>query len=326
MQNLKKTVKLIYFLFVLLFSFSIMGCQFGNKADRNKTISEDSEMQKEEEQKDGIKVVTQEMEFQMEDTLASGWQTFHYHNESEEPHFILLGKYPDDKTIDDARAEVIPAFQKGMNQLSQGNTDEAMTEFGKLPDWFQDVEYLGGTGLISSGKVATTTLNLEPGYYLFECYVKINGVFHSTMGMIKEVIVINENSGNTEPAADIEIRISSEKGITYSDSITSGKHVFAVHFDDQMVYDHFVGHDVHLVKLHDNYNKDSLIHWMNWSVPGGLDSPAPGNVTFLGGVNDMPSGSTAYFTAELDEGNYAFIAEVPNADTKNMFREFKITK
>jgi hypothetical protein len=266
------------------------------------------------------------MEFQMMDTIASGWQTYHYHNESEEPHFILVGKYPEGKTIDDGRAEVVPAFQKGMNQLTLGDIDQAMTEFGKLPDWFQDVKYLGGTGLISSGKVATTTLNLEPGYYVFECYVKKDGVFHTSMGMIKEVIVKDERSGNSEPVGDIEIQISSEKGITYSGSITSGEIVFAVHFDDQRLYEHFVGHDVHLVKLHENYNKDSLIHWMDWSVPGGLDSPAPHNVTFLGGVNDMPSGSTAYFIAELDEGNYAFIAEVPNADTRNMFREFRVAK
>jgi hypothetical protein len=69
-----------------------------------------------------------------------------------------------------------------------------------------------------------------------------------------------------------------------------------------------------------------MIHLMNWSVPGGLESPAPDNVTFLGGVNDMPGGNTAYFTASLEEGNYAFIAEVPDADDKNMFREFRVTK
>lgn len=319
MQTTRKDKKFTYFLIVLLFSINIYGCQSGKKSEKKETASGD-------EKKEAIKVVTETMEFQMKDTLTSGWQTFNYHNESEEPHFFLVGKYPGDKTIEDGRAEVIPAFQKGMNHLNQGNTDQAMAEFGKLPEWFQDVEYLGGTGLISPGKVAITTLNLEPGYYVFECYVKRDGVFHSSMGMVKEVIVKDEGSGNSKPAGDIEVHVSSEAGITYSDSISVGKHVFAVHFDDQKLHEHFVGHDVNLVKLHENYNKDSLIYWMNWSNPGGLESPAPGNVTFLGGVNEMPQGSTAYFTAELDEGKYAFIAEVPNADAKNMFREFQVSE
>ena len=321
-----KAKRIFNFSIVLLFSILIAACQFGKKGETNNTVSENSEMLTGIEKQNVIDVVTTSMEFQMKDSLDSGWQTFQYQNESEEPHFILIGKYPQDKTIDDGRSEVIPAFQKGMNQLSQGNMDQAMAEFGKLPDWFQDVEYLGGTGLISPGKVATTTLNLVPGYYVFECYVKKDGVFHSSMGMVKEVIVKDQNSGNPKPTGDIEIHISSNEGITYSGSITSGEHVFAVHFDDQKIYEHFVGHDVNLVKLHQNYNKDSLIYWMNWSVPGGMESPAPNNVTFLGGVNDMPSGSTAYFTAEVDSGDYAFISEVPNSDEKNMFREFQVTE
>lgn len=315
--------QLIYFLFIFLFSLTVVACQSGPKGKDSDSSAETGEMKSVEK---GIKVETKLMEIQMKDTLASGWQTFYYHNESEEPHFFLLGKYPEGKTIADGRAEVITVFQKGMNQLNQGNTDLAMAEFGKLPGWFQQVEYLGGTGLISPGKIAITTLDLQPGYYVFECYVKKGGVFHSAMGMVKEVIVEDRDSGNPEPNSDIDIHISSAKGITYSDSISAGEHVFAVHFDDQKLYSHFVGHDVHLLKLDENYNKDSLIYWMNWSAPGGLESPGPENVTFLGGVNDMPKGSTAYFTADLDEGNYAFIAEVPNADEKNMFRIFQVKK
>lgn len=317
--------KLVYVSFMLLFSIFIVGCKFGKK-DSGSSTNKSVETKADEEMKNGIEVVTTMMEFQMKDTLNSGWQTFYYHNESEEPHFFLLGKYPEGKTIDDGRKEVIPAFQKGMNQLSQGNTDQAMAEFGKLPAWYQNVEFMGGTGLISPGHVATTTLNLVPGYYVFECYLKKGGVFHSAMGMVKEVIVKDKDSGHSEPVGNMDIHLSSEKGITYSGSIWKGEHVFAVHFDDQNIYEHFVGHDVNLVKLNENYNKDSLIHWMNWSVPGGLESPAPDNITFLGGVNDMPSGSIAYFSAELEKGNYAFIAEVPNADAKNMFTEFQVNE
>jgi hypothetical protein len=47
--------------------------------------------------------------------------------------------------------------------------------------------------------------------------------------------------------------------------------------------------------------------------------------TFLGGVNDMPAGSIGYFTPTLEIGNYALIAEVPNASSKNMLKTFVVS-
>jgi hypothetical protein len=63
---------------------------------------------------------------------------------------------------------------------------------------------------------------------------------------------------------------------------------------------------------------------MNWIDPKGLIEPAPIGFTFLGGVNDMPTGSIGYFTSTLKTGNYALIAEVPNTSTKNMLKIFNI--
>jgi hypothetical protein len=45
----------------------------------------------------------------------------------------------------------------------------------------------------------------------------------------------------------------------------------------------------------------------------------------MGGVNDMPGGSTGYFTATLDPGNYALISEVPDASGKNLLKQFTIS-
>lgn len=199
-----------------------------------------------------------------------------------------------------------------------------MAEFGKLPEWFSKVVFLGGTGLISPGRTAVTTLDLQPGYYVMECYVKKDGVFHSTMGMVKELVIKDDKTKNQAPEADVDVHISSEEGITYSDPIDKGHNVFAVTFDDQKLHEHFVGHDVHLLKLEENYNLDELLLWMNWSVPGGLSSPGPDNVIFLGGVNDLPGGSTGYFPADLDPGKYALMAEVPEAAAKNMFKVFDV--
>ncbi len=78
------------------------------------------------------------------------------------------------------------------------------------------------------------TVNLVPGTYLLECYVKMpNGAFHSLNGMWKEIKVTDGDSGNKEPQADYTIEISSEKGITFDENLSTGEHTFAVKFLDQ---------------------------------------------------------------------------------------------
>ena len=149
-------------------------------------------------------------------------------------------------------------------------------------------------------------------------------MFHTSMGMAKELWVTDEDSRNKPPEATINMSISSTEGINYEGEITKGWQTFSILYNDQIVHENFVGHDVNLVKLEDNANLEELEAWMNWSNPTGLMSPVPEGVTFLGGTNDSPAGSTQYFIANLEPGNYAFIAEVPNTKAKGMFKQFTI--
>ena len=281
---------------------------------------------KKEEKKDNvIEVVTNVMDFQMQDTLPSGWNTFKYINKSTEPHFFLLDKYPEGRKLEDTHRDIMPPFDNGMKFIMESKMDEAMAEFGKLPKWFGDIVFVGGSGLVSPKQSSVTTVKLEPGLYIIECYVKMaNGVFHTSMGMAKELIVTDEDSGNTPSEADINITISSTEGITYKGSITKGEQTFSVYYKDQITHENFVGHDVNLVKLGDNADLEVLEAWMNWATPTGLMTPMPANVTFLGGANDAPAGSTQYFKVNLEPGNYAFISEVPNSKQKGMLKTFTI--
>lgn len=297
--------------FFAWFAFAILFCFASCQADDKK--------------EDVIGVVTNKMDFQVTDKISSGWNTFRYENKSEEVHFFLLDKYPAGKTIEDGRKEVIPVFQSGMDLINAGKPDEANAEFGKLPPWFAEIVYTGGSGLISPGHTSVTTLNLDPGYYVMECYVKMEtGVFHAAMGMTKAFTVIDSSSGNPAPAADVTISISRNEGITYTDPIIKGKTTFAVNFKDQSPHENFVGHDVNLVKLNENHDIGELAKWMNWTDPKGLITPSPQGISFLGGVNEMPAGSTGYFTADLEPGQYAFISEVPNPMEKGMLKTFTV--
>ena len=66
-------------------------------------------------------------------------------------------------------------------------------------------------------------------------------MFHSSMGMAKELIVSADISNlNVEPVnQNIDISISSVEGIQLSDTLKSGVNTIAVHFKDQIVHENF---------------------------------------------------------------------------------------
>jgi hypothetical protein len=311
--------RIIHLLTLFIALLIMQSCGSDKKSEKEKQV---------ESKKDNvIEIITEVMDFQMQDTLPSGWNTFKYNNNSTETHFFLLDKYPEGKTLENTKKEVLPPFDKGMELIIEGKMEEAMAEFGKLPEWFGQIVFTGGSGMVSPNHTSITTVKLEPGLYIIECYVKMaSGKFHTSMGMAKELIVRDKDSGNSPPKADIAITISSTEGINYEGTIAQGDQTFSVYYQDQIVHENFVGHDVNLVKLDSNADLDALEGWMNWATPTGLMTPAPEGVTFLGGTNDAPTGSTQYFKVNLEPGNYGFISEIPNALSKNMLKTFSVSE
>ena len=72
---------------LLFFTFSMQSC----KKEQKKTIKEVEVLKKE----NVIEILTTNMEFQMSDTISSGWNTFRYINQSTQTHFFIIEKYPD---------------------------------------------------------------------------------------------------------------------------------------------------------------------------------------------------------------------------------------
>jgi hypothetical protein len=261
--------------------------------------------------------------------ISSGWTTVQFANETHAVHFVVLEKMPvvdgEQKTVADSKAEVVPVFQNVMDDIN--GKDPSFPDAGfELPEWYSDVVFVGGPGLTSPGATSRTTVNLDPGTYVVECYVKTeDGVFHSTEDMIEGLTVTESTSGVEPPQSSLQLGISSDNGITVDGEIDRpGAHTIAVDFDDQTTYSHFLGHDVHLVRLGEDADMAELAAWMNWAAPGGLAEPAPSGVEFIGGTQDMPGGSTTYMSANLESGDYAWIAEVPNPDEKGMLKAFTV--
>lgn len=266
--------------------------------------------------------------------VASGWTTIRFQNRGDAPHFVVLERLPcvgdpvscDQKTVEDSKAEIVPVFQNFMDAIN-GSAPTFPAAGFTLPDWFADIDYLGGPGLVSPGRTAVTTLDLRPGTYAMECYVKTeDGLFHSADGMIEGLVVTDaSNASPSPPLTAMIVTISSVDGITLQGKPPlPGTRTFAVHFDDQSVYGNLLGHDAHLVRLDADADPAALDAWMNWAVPGGLAEPGPAGVVFLGGTEEMPGGSTAYVTARLASGTYAWIAEVDDPVARGLYATFTV--
>lgn len=290
------------------------------ESKETKTIEKDNERQK-----GFVEVVTEGMDFKMVDEVSSGWTTFKYINKSNDPHFFILEKMPDTLGIDTYKKDLFPPFTSAFEYFEKGEMEAGMKEFEKIPEWFYKVELAGGIGLTSKKTTSESTLFLEPGTYVMECYVRMpNGMPHTFMGMVKELKVSDESNDNLPPEADYNISIASTNGITFVDSLKSGNYVFSAKFEDQKQYEHLMGHDVNLVKIENDSLISTLGKWLNTVDFKAFRTPAPEGLLFLGGVEDLQAGKIGYFKANLDVGNYLLISEIPNAVERNMIKTFSV--
>lgn len=288
--------------------------------------------------------------------IPSGWTTFEFDNRSGSTHFGALQKVPDealvaagfgeegDPPVAEPPEEVDPEvfkefwvervpdpFQDVWDEHRGAGAgvfiEELVAALTQTAPWFlaPGLTPSGGPGFTQGHVTSETAVYLEPGVYVIECYVldgddRFHTASHDANGagpMLEVLIVTGEESGAPEPRPTLEVRISTD-GIDAPgfDEVRPGKHTVAVHFEDQDVYGHLLGHDVHLIRLEDGTTVTEVNDWMSWLDPDGLvsSSAAPGPSTFIGGAQTATAGSTAYVHVTLTPGDYAWVAEVPNPE------------
>jgi len=278
------------------------------------------------------------------DEVAAGWTTIEFDNRSEHTHFAYLPKLPEQALSDAEDAGMTPLafyvdtvtrpFQYFWDSQVDGKTpdEDDLSDYYEsfFPPWFSTPDplpFYGGAGLTSPGHTSTTTVELEPGTYIVECYVKNDdNDFHSYLGMIDLLTVTDEASGAEEPESTIDLTLSNE-GIAGTEDVRPGRHTVAVDVESQQPYSNLVGHDLHLVRLNDDTSVDDVNGWMNWADRAQFiaDGDEPG--TFLGGVQDIWTtdlSRTGYLDVTLKPGDYVWVAEVPNPEDKNLLTEFSV--
>lgn len=277
--------------------------------------------------------------------MPSGWTTFRFANASPSDHFVLLFRAPQaaidaaasagETLLEHWHGAITVPFQEEFNPYVAGDIsyeaflDNLVGAISASAPWFFDpgAPPMGGPGLTAAGQTSQTTVLLEPGTYILECYVKDAAEeFHSYNGMLQMLTVTETASGAREPVATAELELSSGSGIRMPENVRPGKQTIAIRFLDQTTYEHLQGHNAHLVRLSNTEPAllESLAEWMDWRAPGALAFRAPAGAQFLGGTMEMGAGGTAYHTVNLTPGTYAWIAEVPDPAGKNMLKTFSV--
>lgn len=267
-----------------------------------------------------IEVEATEYAFTGPPTFPSGWVTLRLTNTGEQPHFLLLWRLPGETTFDDW-VEGIAPFGDLYVKYRAGELEQAdfLDQLGaSLPDFFFEAQRMGGPGFVAPGRSGETTVFLEPGEYVMECYVRDTEQphkFHGDLGMLRPLIVEAEGSGASPPEADIGITLSNYQ-IQVEGETTAGRHTVRARVAEDP--DGMIIHNVQLARLEDDSTGEEAARWLDWVDE--MLPPAP--VEFLGGAGQMMAGGEAYFTVDLEPGRYAWVSE--SWGTQGMMREFTV--
>lgn len=268
-----------------------------------------------------IEVTATDYAFRAPKEIPSGWTTIRFKNDGKEQHFVFMSRLPEGKTIDDYETDLGEPYSEAWNAILTGKADqaEAMQMLGeKLPEWFPAIQFAGGPGFLAPGHQFETTLHLEPGNYVIECYMKTeDGKIHAMDGMLRPLTVTEAESGTSEPDSDVRVTLSNTE-MAVDGELAPGRQTIAVHVAENP--EQGFGHSAHLARLDDNTSVDEVVQWMNWFDLNGLRAPAPAE--FIGGAHMMPTGNRAYFTADLTPGRYLFISEA--TAPQGMYHEFTV--
>lgn len=257
--------------------------------------------------------------------VQAGWTTLRFVNRSPVEHFALLSRVPDSLGVAEYRDQIARVAQNLLDQFVMGR-DPSFPDAGmEIAGWYGDVVVMGGPGFASPGEVFDTAVNLQPGTYILECYVKTpEGMFHHVLGMLEQLTVTAEPSDAPGPEGTLRIVLRND-GMVAPDTVAAGRQTVEVFFEQQQQYPNLTQNDVHVVRVDEETDLAAVGAWLDAMSPTGLVAPgAPAH--FVAGTNERVAGETAWFTVDLVPGRYAWIAEVPDPAGKGMVRPFTVVE
>ena len=233
-----------------------------------------------------VTITTTEFAFQMPDTVPAGLTTFRLVNQGKELHHASLFRLGDGKSAAD--------FQAGIAA--------AMTSHAPPPSW---MSFVGGPNAVTLGDTAIATQMLEPGSYVFVCWIpSLDGTPHVMKGMMHPLVVTAGAAPApvaAEPAADATIKLT-DYDFQLSQPLSAGKHVVRVENTGAQA------HEVVIAALSPGKTLQDFIAW----EAGGEKGPLPTG-QWLGGVTTLDVGGHSQFATTFAPGSYLLLCFWPDA-------------
>jgi plastocyanin len=217
-------------------------------------------------------------------SIAAGPTHIVVNNVGKEDHQAQVAKINDDKSFEDLTAAL-------------GAQD--------IPAALGMLDLVGGPTGVTPGATVATSANLEPGQYVFLCFVESpDGVPHLAKGMIAQLEVTGTASSDALPPGDGELALQ-DFAFVGSTTLTAGQHTLTVTNKGPQV------HEATVVKLNEGVTVDQLRQAFTSTEPASGPPPFTG----AGGVAGISAGTTVSMDLDLQPGNYAYVCFVPDTAT-----------
>jgi len=230
-----------------------------------------------------VHVVAKDFSFEAPAQIPAGLTTLHLMNEGKEVHQAQIIKLTEGKTFND--------FTAAMKAMKPG---------APPPSW---VVPAGGPNAAAPGGTAAATSTLEPGNYALVCFIpSTDGVPHAMKGMTRGLVVTPSTAAPApEPTPTTTLTLVDYKFV-FSTPLKSGENVVRVENSADQP------HEIVLFKLAPG---KTIKDFQAWLPVSDKDPNAP--AIPAGGVVGLAKGQHAFFTANLDAGDYVLVCFFPDA-------------
>ena len=188
------------------------------------------------------------------------------------------------------------------------STDEiiAAVETGEDLPWLED---LGGVPVMSAGQKGKLTRELDPGKYVFLCFIpNAEGQPHAALGMIETFEITGE--GDVEfPEADAIIEAQAGTFVVPED-LSAGQQTLELK-NSASAEGGFL-----LVAFEEGETFDTVGAWFE----AGLQGEAP--AVFLGGMQIVQPGESVFYDVELESGRTYTLINDSSEDAPPIMTEF----
>jgi hypothetical protein len=220
-----------------------------------------------------VRVEAREYAYVMPDRIVGGVVSMEFVNAGKELHEFALGRLAPGLTVEEVRRELIDGDD--------------------VPD--ERLEDIGGVNFLTSGKRVTVTRKLREGTYVLLCFIPApDGRPHIEHGMIRS-FTIKGDSGKDLPKPDVVI---SARAARFDVPVLhAGRQTIelrnAAHGDRGFV----------LTALEPGKTPKDADAWFE------TDGTGPAPVTFPGGIQSIPPGTSVFEELTLEAGTTYYLLE-----------------